>query len=170
MPMFLRGLVINRIPPLLLSSGLVLLPVDAVSQETRRSPDLGVEIAALGGYTSAYRGGATHLVSARFSRLSGLPIEVAFEYTPTPMVGNAKIFWLGLQSPDGAVGKVFYAGARGGFVDGPSYDGVLADLHVGLQVDWRSLGIRLEPALLGGFDETLFLGRRLAAGLTWSFR
>ena len=110
------------------------------------------------------------MVSALFSRASGIPFELAYEFTPAPVRGNAHLFWLGLRTPRRIPVNGYYAGTRVGYLHGPSanYDGFMGDLHVGLQAGGERLGIRLEPALLVGFPGVIFVGGRLAAGLTWT--
>ena len=39
---------------------------------------------------------------------------------------------------------------------------------VGLQADWERVGVRIEPALLVGFPDQIFVLGRLAAGLSWT--
>lgn len=122
----------NGIRSLLFSSAFLLLaPLAATSQEPSNSSDRGITITASAGLTSAYRGGETYLISALLSRPEAVPVEVAFEYTPAPWLGNAKIFWLGSRIPLGTLPNALYAGWRGGFVDGPRANGLLADLHFG---------------------------------------
>ena len=155
----------------LLSSALVFgAPIAGTGQEAIDSSDHHITATVAAGLTSAYRGGDTYLVSALYSRPDAVPVEVAFEYTPAPSFGNAKILWIGVRTPRGLPVSTFYAGTRGGLLDGPSYNGLLVDVHLGLQAFWKGFGVRVEPALLAGADETLFVGGRVTAGASWTFR
>ena len=153
---------------LLLVALALLTPVEAKGQETSASSDLRVSVAVVGGHTTAYRGGATYMVSALFSRASSVPFELAYEFTPSPSRGNAQLFWLGLRTPRGMPAPGFYAGTRVGLLNGPSHNGLIGDLHIGLQADWERVGVRIEPALLVGFPDQIFVLGRLAAGLSWT--
>lgn len=152
----------------LLSGVLLLVPFRGVAQETDPPAryDLGVTVSP--GYTTAYRGGVSYLASVLLFRPSGIPLEAAFEFIPTAY-GGAGIFWLGTQYPRGVPMPNLYAGTRAGLLKGPIYNGFLVDLHVGFQLGARGIGLRLEPALLLGADESIFVGARLAAGLSWIF-
>ena len=156
---------------LLCSSSLLLLaPTAATAQEASDPLDRGIAISVATGLTSVYQGGETYLVSAVIPTPGAGPVEVALEYTPTPVVGSAKILWLGLRTSGGTIQDPVYSGWRLGILDGPSVNGGVVDLHFGVQVGWRGLGIFVEPAALAGVDSGLFVGGRVTAGVSWTFR
>lgn len=161
----------NGVRSLLCSSALLLLaPVAATSQEASDPSDRGMAISVATGMTSAYQGGETYWVSAVIPTSGTVAVELALEYTPTPAVGNAKIFWLGFRTPRGTLSNTLYAGGRGGILDGPSASGWLVDLHFGVQIGGRHLAVFLEPAVLAGAASGPFVGGRIIAGVSWTFR
>lgn len=151
-------------PVLALVSMLVFAsPENGRGQETASSAS-GVRIAGAAGHTSAYRGGPTYLLSMLFLRSSGLAIEIAAEVTPAPIRGNAETLWLGIRSREGWLGGALQLGGRGGILQGPSETGLLADVHLSLELGWRSVGIILEPAYLVGLAPSPFRSTRLVLG------
>lgn len=155
----------------LLQWALAFVPSVSPAQPAAEPGGPTISVAVLPGYFSGYEGGESYLVSASWAKAGAIPLEAAFEYAPTSYgsPSGARIFWAGAKYPRGLTVDRYYGGARVGYLDGPFSDGFLADVHAGLQMGGRGPGFRLEPALLVGFDESAFVGARLAAGLSWTF-
>lgn len=148
------------------------LPASSQAGPGAAAPAPAAWVALLPGYSTAYGGGATVLALAGFPRADRYEVEVGLEvmdagYRSRP---PARIAWIGLGLPRRAPMTTIFGGVRAGILKGPYHDGGVGEVHAGLRWGERGLGARLEAALLAGSDGQPFLGGRLVAGVSWTFR